>query len=519
MKVKINNSVKLYKKKYNEKKKQHIKKLSRKKKYKLRNNNSFYSKFDRISNKSKYNDEDSEDGEDSKDSDEDDNDNYTKHYKKRNYKKLTKYWTKKNSKIYRKKHSNKIRFKLSPRRLTRTQRLKSRTIKMKPYGKIYFVGGGVDMYGGKKLGQGASGCVLTPPVPCNESKQTSKNISKIIELNGENRLEDIENEINISDKLRSIDKHGYHFAIIKTYCKLRKNIIRKDIIYIDDKKKSKYKDKCTINKNRNYINLIQNNAGINLDNLLNSNVLHHAEKIIIYNQFRGVIKHLFIGLKKMHKLHIIHGDIKPNNMAVLKENNHVNILYFDYGLSIDMSDVDMNSYNHIGVFGTPGYIAPEKYVVSHILKFAKKYHISKLKEKENALTLIRKINNIIENNEIDIHSIDIKINKSVLGISKSIGDDEHDIISNENIENIFYDIINDIKEERLIKSFYEPVNGFLYKEDVYALGMTIYQIYDRFKIKHNPAFLNLVANMIEPEPKKRFNIIQCLKHPFTNHNE
>ncbi len=438
-------------------------------------------------------------------------------------------------KLYKRKHRKTKKKSISGRNKMNTirnvRRSKKRTIRMtdaythrnmdKYIKKIYFAGGGGSgMSGGKKLGQGASGCVLTPPIPCNDRKQTSKNISKIIELNRENKLDDIENEINISDKLKTIDKHGYHFAIIKTYCKLRKNIIRKDVVYIDDRQKTKYKDKCTINKNRNYINLIQNNAGINLDNMLDNSSLHHDEKIIIYNQFRSIIKHLFIGMKKMHKLHIIHGDIKPNNMAVFKENNHVNILYFDYGLSIDMAEVNMNRADHIGVFGTPGYIAPEKYIASHIFKYSNKYSLSKLKDKENAMTLIRKINSIIMENEIDVQSVDININKTRLGISiahdSHIVDKNNNIITPRDIENIFYDILEHIRNQTLTTVFYEPINGFLYKEDIYALGMTIYQIYDRFKIKHNPLFLNLVSNMIAPEPKNRYNIIQCLKHPFTN---
>ena len=63
-------------------------------------------------------------------------------------------------------------------------------------------------------------------------------------------------------------------------------------------------------------------------------------------------------------------------------------------------------------------------------------------------------------------------------------------------------------------------NGYLQKGDVYALGITIcdflktYNNNNKPLIKYDKSLHELLINMIQPIPEKRFNIIQCLKHPY-----
>ena len=64
-------------------------------------------------------------------------------------------------------------------------------------------------------------------------------------------------------------------------------------------------------------------------------------------------------------------------------------------------------------------------------------------------------------------------------------------------------------------------NGYLQKGDVYALGITICDFLKTYNnnnnkpvIKYDKSLHELLINMIQPIPEKRFNIIQCLNHPY-----
>ena len=60
-------------------------------------------------------------------------------------------------------------------------------------------------------------------------------------------------------------------------------------------------------------------------------------------------------------------------------------------------------------------------------------------------------------------------------------------------------------------------NGYLQKADVYALGLSIYETlyrYSEIDVKKNEMLHSLLLNMIELDPDKRYNIVQCLGHRY-----
>ena len=67
---------------------------------------------------------------------------------------------------------------------------------------------------------------------------------------------------------------------------------------------------------------------------------------------------------------------------------------------------------------------------------------------------------------------------------------------------------------------YEKFNGYLQKGDIYALGISLceflktYNKYNKPGIKYDKDMHELIINMIQPHPDKRFNIIQCLNHKY-----
>jgi hypothetical protein len=63
----------------------------------------------------------------------------------------------------------------------------------------------------------------------------------------------------------------------------------------------------------------------------------------------------------------------------------------------------------------------------------------------------------------------------------------------------------------------QHLNGYLQKGDVYGLGMSIYEFIKITKIinlNENRLLNNLLLKMIEFDCNKRFNILQCLQHPY-----
>ena len=62
-------------------------------------------------------------------------------------------------------------------------------------------------------------------------------------------------------------------------------------------------------------------------------------------------------------------------------------------------------------------------------------------------------------------------------------------------------------------------NGYLQKADVYALGISIFDTlqlkkHSNVDVRENNLLYDLLLKMIEIDPDKRFNIIECINHPY-----
>ena len=62
-------------------------------------------------------------------------------------------------------------------------------------------------------------------------------------------------------------------------------------------------------------------------------------------------------------------------------------------------------------------------------------------------------------------------------------------------------------------------NGYLQKADVYALGITIFDTLQLKKhstvdVRENKLLYDLLLKMIDIDPDKRYNVIQCINHPY-----
>ena len=395
--------------------------------------------------------------------------------------------------------------------------------------------------GGKYLGEGSYGCVVSPALPCDKKQitktlKTTHYVSKLIIAPDENDNE----EIDISNKLKRLDPKQYYFITFEDVCRIKKipdnrsNTVKvsyqnnslETYKFLNNKKHDK--KYCGIDLRLNPINIIMPYGGYDLTNIIDNKHkqphLQFTRKMLI-KHFKLCFKHLLIGIKKMHDARIVNRDIKLDNIMVnydvnqqitqikeslpqtkeslqqTKQNEFKNmkIRFIDFGLSTILTPEYCQRLDNIDVRGTLGFISPEL-SISYFVNMNKKYE------------------NIIH-----------KINKELKPMLNSFKDSV--IISgfdNLNLE-LYKKIMEEFKTKEILKNFFgtdeNKYNGYLQKGDIFSLGITIYVFLDEYKYYFktsnssninlkNSKLVNLLHNMIKIDPDKRYNVIQCLKHSY-----
>jgi serine/threonine protein kinase len=377
--------------------------------------------------------------------------------------------------------------------------------------------------GGRFLGEGSFGCVVSPAIECGKTRKSTKknkqtkhnDISKIIIIPDEQ----VENEIEVSKILKKIDSNQKYFIHIQDNCKVktvpkeRSNLA--SVKFMNNEfsttrmleKKKLDKKYCDIDLTRKPINLIMSNAGSELNKVLdilikktNSSTDKNIFKLgtTMFRDFKYCFRNLLEGLYKLHQNRIVNRDIKKENIMVDWNENkdQVNVRYIDFGLSEILTPKHCNDFRNIHMWGTYELLSPEIFVVGNF-KYYKNY------SREYILQRITK---------------DIK---------KYVGQMFYDLRLNfDNINEIITNLFNDTearyKNKTLLDKYFgtpeDKFNGYLQKADVYALGISFYEILtfftDKINLKKDIKLHNLLKNMMELNPDKRFNIIQCLQHPY-----
>jgi len=434
----------------------------------------------------------------------------------------------------------------------------------------------LSLKGGTYLGSGSYGCVITPPLPCKTShlsknsftnknkKNKNRYVSKIIKYSDE----DSKHELTISSKIKKIDPLQNYFITYESVCQItkvpnnRKNtkhieykdnsftkydiinknrLIKKPKYYIDnddnddedDKDDKKNKKKCLIDTRLKPMNIIMPYGGydlfdlkFNIYDMSKEYKLLHTQKSIdfiktysmISQNFKSCFKHLAIGLYKLHKARIVNCDIKQENIMALynTKTKKVDIKYIDFGFSEHLTPEYCKHYSNIKPFGTTILLPPEILITEIIYKtiYKSRHHIN--------------IKNIINNikNSIDENVKEMLLSLKEIEYINYLYNIHTDASTNKNppiIETLYNEIINHFNNKTILDAYFGlhnvgTLNGYLQKADVYSLGCTIYEfLYIKYKIidvKNNIKLHNLLKQMIHPNPNKRFNILECLNHPY-----
>ena len=387
--------------------------------------------------------------------------------------------------------------------------------------------------GGKYIDKGGFGCVISPALPCSSTDINIENsVSKIIK----HQTETLSKELRISNMLKKIDPGHKFYITIDKYCfinhipknrtdltnvKYKNNnmsdytINSEDLLDKNGKKKKIDKQFCDIDLDLKPLNLIMPYAGISLSSIMKTNRKSKNIKGQIHQKFinnlKIYFKHLIIGLLKMHNNRIVNKDIKQRNIMlqwdsnieknakdkIINDDNIIQIRYIDFGLSEFLTNEFCKDISNISLKGTPFYLAPELFICSLIIKYKDR---SKTQQLKKIFEYIKKH----VSNAMDI------IN-------------EKEIISNINsIINIIYKKIKYLYENnKLLESYFgsdtNKYNGYIQKADVYALGLSIYETlykYSEINVKKNALLYDLLLHMIDINPDNRYNVVQCLSHPY-----
>ena len=193
------------------------------------------------------------------------------------------------------------------------------------------------MKGGKLLSEGGFGCVFNPSLNCDGNVESEKYVSKI-----QRNDNSAKNEIKIGKILLSVKEYKSHFAPIISYCNI-------DIGEIKDKDKNK----CMLFKKKKTKNYVM----MRLDYVDGMEFLQYmvknANSVQIINNIINSYNHLLRGLSLLVNKKIIHYDLKGSNI-LYSEKKKIPLI-IDFGLSINMNDIDKLNLNEIFYTYAPQY--------------------------------------------------------------------------------------------------------------------------------------------------------------------
>ena len=398
--------------------------------------------------------------------------------------------------------------------------------------------------GGKFLGQGSFGCVVSPAIACNKNKynsnsksetkkklnmQSNEYVSKIIISPDETDKD----EITISNKLKNLDQKQNYFITFEDACRIKElpsnrsntvkvkyhnNSLEK---YVLDNKRKYDKESCKIDLKLKPINIIMPYGGYDLTNILDKKRIEPKlilARKMLFKYFKECFKHLLIGIKLMHDFRIVNRDIKMENIMInydmnktdknkskINESKNIKIRFIDFGLSSILSPSYCEKMSNIDIRGTPGAISPELLIAYNIYDNKNYGEI-----KEDLHINIKKILDYFKDSKLTYNYDNI-------------------------ILELYKKIINEFKTKDILNKFFgsdiNKYNGYLQKGDIFALGITMYEFVNNYNYEyknsetniqlnnetHKGKLSDLLYNMVNLDPDKRYNIIQCLQHSyFTN---
>lgn len=399
-----------------------------------------------------------------------------------------------------------------------------------------------NLFGGKKLGEGGYGCVIKPAVPCMNKPVGPNEISKIIHVR---EPDEYVKELDINYKLLKADPKQKYFVLSKQECildihkalsRFPKDFIEtkfydkkgKEYSVIDPKSKKLSKnnikhDLCKIDRTRKPRNIIMDYGGEDLIDVIYKTYSHNFNLCKTYAIY--IFKNILKGMKIMHENKIAHRDIKPDNLifiAIKRRHKKTGKLIevplvriIDFGLSQDVTALSNHVINDDTVSrrGTPGYKPVDIDILRYLGYYSAKYDIDEPIVKEKTVT---EALSVFSEESL---STSYYITKKDMQLDiDNLKEDEHQqrkklVLATDDAKNLFDKFKKEIKTGVLPEKYFVDIDGYIYKSDIFALGVTIQRIANKLEISDSKLF-DLIQQMTKFDPNDRPNINQCLSHPL-----
>ena len=202
--------------------------------------------------------------------------------------------------------------------------------------------------------------------------------------------------------------------------------------------------------------------------------------------------------------------------------NKVDMRFIDFGFSEHLTDRYCKDYNNIKLFGTTILLSPEIFIADILNRYIKSGNIKDIKHK-----IVESIDENVKEMYHDLQVYDyIKMLFKFYETRESHINKDITIKNIPVIEEVYNNILHHFENKTILDAYFGTntktktniLDGYLQKADVYALGCSMYEflIIDStiIDVKKHIKLQHLLKKMIHPDPKKRYNILECLKHPY-----
>lgn len=410
--------------------------------------------------------------------------------------------------------------------------------------------------GGTKLGSGSFGCVVTPPIACSSATKVNKSmISKIAHIPDYDK-ESYQIELDIYKYLKRVDPKQRHIIGIVDECQLNTTAALarqpKDFLdtkWVDNKGDEVHflgsnaalsyklsdddihKNYCTIDRSRAPRNMIQINGGVKTQAILRepNGQLFKLFKKYVYN----VMHDLLLGVKMMHEHELAHRDIKPDNIVTMpvslksksmrarsikagdESNKYPLARFIDFGLAEIVTQLSPKNIMNVNNQGTPGYIPIELVILDEIRIYIEDYGVYvNLASSQVKNIVIRNSYTDYNNNMRKMYEA-LNVNKSTISLNKSAGPeiDTKEYVNITDISKLYDKFVEQFRTNTFRDKYYSKVVGYIYKTDIFALGLVFALLKKRMSLK-NPDADDLIRHMLQIDPDDRYSVYQCLEHPL-----
>lgn len=400
--------------------------------------------------------------------------------------------------------------------------------------------------GGAKLGEGGFGCLVKPAIGCKTRKYTlqDKVVSKIIHVRNKETYAD---ELELYGITKQVDPQQHYFINIREECPLDidKALTRqpKDFLktrFTDEKRKGKeydilepaykylgennVKDNfCKLDPEKDPHNIVMDYGGVDLYDIIRDedSAGYKLCKKYIYH----ILKHICVAVKLLHSKKVVHRDIKPENLLYkpVKKKHKRTGKYIEYPL-VRLIDLGLGEYiGKIEKFmlddslithrGTPGFIPLEIDMLQKIYELTETYNIDEPTTKK---LVIKEALDTYSDSGLDSAYYIVRLPPNIPP-SKPTNDNTTKRYKYAQIrldtDKLFEKFKMEFKSDTLHDKYFKQYDGYIYKTDIFALGLTIQKIAKRLNV-FNDKIADLVDHMIEVNPDTRYNIVKCLKHPI-----